>query len=233
MKTHLIQQTFTSRNLEAKNKPAIKIQDNRPLFQAQSKLIQMMEPKVDPWGRTRASQRPPSILPPTTSGMRTRSADIPTSLRSYKPVVPCFSFGINEEGDRVRLWKQGDNRPSFSSETEAVLYSAPREVDGKKLFECLTFGGTAWLPRKGDRSGKEDYATIGHIKQWQDFVASRYEPGVYKTEKGDRFRAYSRDEVIAGFNDLSNLQLEGQSFNSSKAEDYITEDYPLTQQWIT
>lgn len=165
--------------------------------------------KVDPKERTRASQR-----------------------LSH----PCYSIEKTEEQIRTQVRAQGafypknfdHARPSFNKEVTEHFFN-----ESQSLYLCKTRHGEKALPRKKDLTQKQkknpEFATIGHKKQWQEFVADKADPQEYSAHVGDTdytVSAYSKADVQRLYNDLTNLQLESNKYNSSKAYTYPNH-YPL------
>lgn len=128
------------------------------------------------------------------------------------------------------------NRPAFTDACMNSLFAVPESSsDGRPLFRCATARNkTELLPRFKDAFPAEKkagaYATIGHIQQWQEFCAEHCTPEICTTPYGDAL-AYRKADVHAAYNDLTNLELQSQSYNSKLAYPYGAEN-PLTPTYI-
>lgn len=123
----------------------------------------------------------------------------------------------------------------FSKTSSNPLY---RNINNVPHYACKIRGDTTYLPRKQDLPPKLSksafrlaYATIGHTKQWRDFVVENADIRHYHVFiQGKEFivEAYAKTDVERLFNEISNLRLESNQYNSSKAYQYPDEDplYP-------
>lgn len=165
--------------------------------------------KVDPKRRTRASQ---SISQPYYSRKETEE-QIRSQVRAQGAFYP---KNFNHA------------RPSFNKEVTEHFFNK-----SQSLYLCKTSHGEKILPRKKDLTREQkknpEFATIGHKEQWQEFVADQADPQEYSACVGDTHytvSAYSKTDVKRFYNDLRNLQLESNKYNSSKAYSYPNH-YPL------
>jgi len=134
--------------------------------------------------------------------------------------------------DREIYFTEVSDRPSFTRETTASLYSNGQWDGSRMLYPCVTGpGSTAALPRRKDATDDEVhsgmFATIGHIKQWREYCASQCDPVI--TDDG-KAQAYLRQDVAEAYNDVRNLELESQSYNSKIAYQYGWN--PLAPEWV-
>ncbi len=169
--------------------------------------------------QTRSGGRTPMPTHPYS----TRSKDkAPTGTRIARPFVPPVDTDV--------FWPVGKNRPAFSPETEAAMYNNSQLIGGVNCYLCKTSSNTTMLlPKKGDAAGG-DYATIGHIVQWQDYVAQKCDPKRGEWN-GYEYEAYFKKDVVLWYNDVRNLELQSMSYNSSIAHNYDGTS-PLTPTWV-
>ena len=91
------------------------------------------------------------------------------------------------------------------------------------VYPCVTGPGgiTAELPRRRDATPDEIhsgmFATIGHIIQWRDYCAQKCD--MFLTDDRTAY-AFLREDVNQAYNDVSNLELQSQSYNSQIAYPY-------------
>lgn len=142
-------------------------------------------------------------------------------------------------------------RPVFKPNIKIDIYNQTdkilKVINGKEYFLYkANVGGMspAYLPRKNDYDtlnklkGNNEidevleygFTTIGHIIQWQDYIANSKEPTKYYFSKDDEeylLIYYDKEVVFTAYNDINNLELQGNKYNSKIAYTYIRNDYPL------
>ncbi len=169
---------------------------------------------------TRSGGKPP--MP--THRYSTRFKDNAGTARPFVPPV-----------DTAIFFEAGGSRPSFELDTENRLYEHPIKVGGVDCYECkISRHETKLLPRKRDATEQQKeagaFATIGHIMQWQDYVALKCAP--QRGKWGDyEYEAYAKEDVALWYNDVNNLELQSMSYNSSIAQNYDGTS-PLTPTWV-
>lgn len=137
-----------------------------------------------------------------------------------------------------------NSRPSFKpSVVETVFCNANQYMeDGKvTLYECKCGRSqNVYLPRNSQfylakrqypDSEIKSWATIGHITQWREYVVDNVDMAEYVvTYRNRRYvvLAYPTKVVIDYYNDIENLRLEENIYNSSIAHQYPDGDplYP-------
>jgi hypothetical protein len=137
------------------------------------------------------------------------------------------------------LWN-GFSRPTWGGADDAFyakqISRKGRQADGTKRpeYKCVVDGdgGEEWLPRKQDSDPGEDFATIGHIVQWRDYIVKKADTGRWTVQGGGEILAISQDEANLWYRHKKNFELQSQSYNSSVAKAYKTSDAP-GQSWIT
>jgi hypothetical protein len=103
---------------------------------------------------------------------------------------------------------------------------------GRMEYPCLTDHGVQNLPRERDlRNGETDFATIGHIVQWQEHILSSIDPEAFEVE-GGTISAYSFANAFLAYCDTANLRLEGNVFNSRTSGRARRHD-TLKQEWLS
>lgn len=136
-------------------------------------------------------------------------------------------------------WPMNTNsRPSFYPNVKATLYrEADQQTseDGVIRYKCACRGGFVYLPEKkfgksyGGRT--KGFATIGHIKQWREHIVDKVDRENYEIKINNKtyvVSAYPCLKVNDYYNDIDNLRLEADYYNSARAYQYPDEDllYP-------
>ena len=136
------------------------------------------------------------------------------------------------------LWN-GFSRPTWGGADDDYYDRQPakkgKKADGTKRWEykCVVDedGTKEWLPRKQDSDPGEDWATIGHIVQWRDYIVKNADTEQWTVQGGGTILAISQDEANMWYRDVNNFELQSQSYNSSVAMAYKTSDAP-GQSWV-
>lgn len=124
-------------------------------------------------------------------------------------------------------WWNG-KRPSWDDTADTVYANAKSRVkNGRTEYLCFVKGGTAYLPKKGSvLNDDEEFATIGHKKQWLEYITEKVDQHDVKViSKDTRLAVASASGILQTdarrlYNDIDNLRLEGNKYNSSIAHQY-------------
>lgn len=179
---------------------------------------------ADPRGRTRNARSTAAFL---------AGANLPLPQRNLA-LVP-FRTDVNG----TYLW-DGFSRPSWGGADEDFYakqdYTRGLTADGRnrREYACVVDdkGAKKDLPRKQFRDPGEDFASIGHIEQWRDYIVNHATTERWTVEGGGEILAISQDEANRWYRDENNFELQSQSYNSSVALAYSTSDEP-GQSWIS
>ena len=186
-------------------------------------------------GRTlRASTRIQS-LPLADTVRETRGATRNRELiQSGAPVRPNLArTPFREDSSGTKLW-DGSKRPAWNGRDQDFIDGQPSQesAEHKRIeYECVVArGGTKkYLPKLRDKKSGEEYVTVGHLAQWRDWCVSKCEPHDYEVE-GGTIEAYSWDEINEAYADQTNLQLEGNVYNTTTSARSYRGD-PHNQRW--
>ncbi len=136
--------------------------------------------------------------------------------------------------DGQRLF-DGSKRPQWGKDFEDNFWKDVRKItaNGRVEYECITGQRQKqYLPRKKDAKKGEDTASIGHKTQWRDFISKTVDIKRFSVDNGKKeIWAYSMDDVEKAYKNSSNLQPEGQIFNSKQSGKPYKGD-PLTQTYV-
>lgn len=160
---------------------------------------------------------------PVTHSYDTRAARCGGSAR---PTIPVVDTAVYTDGSR---------RPAFTSETMKALFSSPRVGRDGRLEYLTKTSATSegYLPQERDATDEEKrqgaYATIGHRIQWRDYVQMKTDPVLVSSPDGE-YHAYRKEDVSRIYNDLKNLELQSQSYNSHLAKTYSGSS-PISPEW--
>ena len=141
-------------------------------------------PPLQRVGPDRRARRIAATKPYDRQG-RTRGARKADDLRdSTKPLPPrspqnlsLYPFPRSAGG--TALW-DGVDRPTWGN-ANTVFINAQQFIMGTKAdgtarreYQCVidSQGGTAYLPRLGDKDPGEDNVSVGHLTQWRDYIAA-------------------------------------------------------------
>jgi hypothetical protein len=137
----------------------------------------------------------------------------------------------------LELW-DGITRLSWGNDFEESYWqNVPQQLNPQRNnrteYQCIVGPNnqTGYLPRRGEAQLGEDCATIGHRIQWRDHIVRNASSGTFIVDNdGTQIEAVSKNEAETWYRDLSNLQPEGQMYNSHKARAYGGD--PFHQRYI-
>ena len=175
-----------------------------------------------------ASSYPTRFAEDIKSQVKIEAFDIPKRDLKQKP----FSTGLDENSQQTELF-DGVSRPPWPQGFQDMFWINMYARFNQALlrFEYLCKTGPnafAWLPRVAKAQTGEDTASIGHKKQWRDYVRDTQHFKQFTVEGGSIW-AISKADMLAAYIDRRNLEPQGQMYNSAMAKHY--EGDALYQEW--
>ena len=176
-------------------------------------------------------------LGPSDPLRRTRKATKAKAIRSGAnlplPRRNLAEVPFKRDANGTALWN-GFQRPSWGGADE-TFFGKQKGRKGKRKngaarleYPCVTSKTREkkWLPRKDEADPGEDIATIGHKVQWRDYIVKNTDTEMWEVEEGRKIDAISQKQANEWYRDENNLELQGQSYNSSIATQYRSSDAP-------